>query len=87
MNGKRGCQGMQSAVLPEGKIRGHSHHRSRSSDTPEPIAYGQRANHPAPGEAIYREGSLTASYLHLFFPSNPEAVAALFKPTDNAQTC
>ena len=67
MRGKRGCQGMQSAPLPEGEIRGHAHHRSRSEATPEPIAYGKRAHHPAPGEAIFRTKSLTASYLHLFF--------------------
>lgn len=80
MRGKRGCQGMQTAVLPEGEIRAHAHHRSRSYDTPEPIAYGVRQRHPAPGEAIYRERSLTASYLHLFFPSNPQAIAAVFNP-------
>jgi len=78
MRGTRGCQGMQSAPLPEGLIRGHAHHRSISASTPEPIAHGLRQRHPAPGEAIYREGKLTASYLHLFFPSNPEAVAAVF---------
>lgn len=80
MRGKRGCQGMQTAPLPEGEIRAHAHHRSRSSDTDEPIAHGRRQRHPAPGEAIYRSKNLTASYLHLFFPSNPEAVAKLFKP-------
>lgn len=78
MRGKRGCQGMQAAPLPEGTIRAHAHHRSRSQNTPEPIAHGQRQRHPAPGEAIYREQGLTASYLHLFFPSNPTAVAAVF---------
>ena len=78
MRGKRGCQGMQSAPLPEGEVRAHAHHRSRSYDTPEPIAYGKRQRHPAPGEAIYRERSLTASYLHLFFPSNPNAIATIF---------
>ena len=78
MRGKRGCQGMQSAPLPEGDIRAHAHHRSRSSDTPAPIAHGKRQRHPAPGEAIYRQQQLTASYLHLFFPSNPKAVADLF---------
>lgn len=78
MRGKRGCQGMQTLPLPEGDIRGHAHHRSRSHDTPTPIAYGQRQRHQAPGEAIYREGGLTASYLHLFFPSNPQVVAQIF---------
>jgi len=78
MRGKRGCQGMQAAVLPEGEVRAHSHHRSRSANTPEPIGYARRQRHSAPGEAIYRERGLTAGYLHLFFPSNPKAIAALF---------
>ena len=79
MRGKRGCQGMQTAPLPEGDIRGHAHHRSRSENTPEPLSHGRRQRHPAPGEAIYREKGLTASYLHLFFASNFAATAALFK--------
>lgn len=85
MRGKRGCQGMQAAPLPEGEVRAHAHHRSRSFDTPEPIAYGKRQRHPAPGEAIYRERGLTASYLHLFFPSNPNAIATIFNR--EGQTC
>ena len=85
MRGKRGCQGMQAAMLPEGEVRAHAHHRSRSQNTPEPIAHGKRQRHPAPGESIYRQQGLTASYLHLFFPSNPEAVAQLFtKPLMSA---
>jgi len=78
MRGKRGCQGMQTAVIPQGDIRGHAHHRSRSSNTPEPVGYGRRQRHPAPGEAIYQQKGLTASYLHLFFPSNLDATAKLF---------
>jgi cobyrinic acid a,c-diamide synthase len=31
----------------------------------------------APGEAVYQTGSLTASYVHLYFPTNPLAIAAL----------
>lgn len=80
MSGKRSCQGMQTAVLPEGEVRAHAHHRSRSEGTPEPIAYGRRQRHPAPGEAIYRRQGLTATYLHLYFPNNPGAIARLFKP-------
>ncbi|MCV6588520.1 MAG: cobyrinate a,c-diamide synthase [Marinobacterium sp.] len=78
MRGKRGCQGMQTALLPEGEVQGHAHHRSRSEGTPEPISHGRRQRHSAPGEAIYRDKGLTASYLHLFFPSNPDAIAQLF---------
>ncbi|MGJ8581809.1 MAG: hypothetical protein ACSHWR_05830, partial [Psychromonas sp.] len=78
MSGKRGCQGMQKAILPEGEIHGHAHHRSRAIMAMQPIGYGQRQRHPAPGEAIYRTDNLTASYLHLFFPSNPKLIADLF---------
>lgn len=81
MRGKRGCQGMQTVVLPQGDVRAHAHHRSRSQNTPEPISFGRRQRHPAPGEAVYQEKGLTASYLHLFFPSNPVAVAAIFNRT------
>jgi len=81
MRGKRGCQGMQTACLPEGEIRGHAHHRSRTQDTPTPVGYGRRQRHAAPGEEIYRSKQLTASYLHLFFASNPRAVAQIFNPS------
>ncbi|NVK41077.1 MAG: cobyrinate a,c-diamide synthase [Oceanospirillaceae bacterium] len=77
MRGRSGCQGMQTAELPEGPVRAHAHHRSVADGTPEPIAHGRRQRHPAPGEAIYRARRLTASYLHLFFPDNPAAVARL----------
>ncbi|MCV2401333.1 cobyrinate a,c-diamide synthase [Marinomonas sp. C2222] len=81
MRGKRGCQGMQTAELPQGEIRGHAHHRSRSANTPEPVGYGRRQRHPAPGEALYQDKGLTASYLHLFFPSNLTAIGKLFLPS------
>ena len=81
MKGTRGCQGMQTAIFPEGEIRAHAHHRSRSFNMPEPLSHGRRQHHAAPGEAIYRDKKINASYLHLFFPSNPTAVACLFRPT------
>ncbi len=78
MREKGGCQGMQTAVLPEGDVRGHAHHRSRSEDQSEPIAFGRRISHPAPGEPIYRTKGLTTSYMHLYFPSNSSAIIDLF---------
>jgi len=63
----------------EGAMRAHAHHRSRSEVKLDPIAHGRRQRHPAPGEAIYRSNGLTTTYLHLFFASNPTAVAALFR--------
>ena len=69
---------MQTVPLPEGLVRAHAHHKSRSSGTPEPFAHGIRQRSTYPGEAVYRYGSLTATYLHMFFPSNPGAIAQLF---------
>ncbi len=80
MNGKRGCQGMQTAIFPEGELRAHAHHRSRSYNMPEALSFGRRLRHPAPGEAVYRYKKINASYLHLFFPSNPKAISCLFDP-------
>jgi len=81
MRDRGGCQGMQTAPLPEGDIRGHSHHRSATRSSEQPLIFAKRARHPAPGEAIYRRKQLTAGYLHLFFPSNPQAVAQIFSKT------
>ena len=86
MRGKRGCQGMQTAPLPEGEVRAHAHHRSLSSDTREPISFGRRQRHAAAGEAIYRQRQLTATFLHLYFPSNPQALARLFSGNADVDT-
>ncbi len=81
MRERGGCQGMQAAQLAGGEIRGHSHHRSTASDLPKPVSYARRSRHPAPGEALYQHNGLTAGYLHLFFPANPQAVVSLFLPS------
>ena len=45
-----------------------------------PIARGVSPNGGRGAEAVYRQGRMTASYVHFYFPSNPSAVAALFAP-------
>jgi cobyrinic acid a,c-diamide synthase len=72
--------GMQAIPLPEGEIRGHTFHHSRSEIALEPLAHGVRQRGKAPGEALYRQQRLTAGYIHGYFPSNPAAVAALLRP-------
>lgn len=32
------------------------------------------------GETVYQTGHLTASYIHFYFPSDPQAAARLFLP-------
>ncbi|MFZ1827765.1 MAG: cobyrinate a,c-diamide synthase [Candidatus Competibacteraceae bacterium] len=70
--------GMQSVELPEGELRGHTFHHSKLETPLTPLAYGRRQRKGQPGEAVYRVGRLTASYLHLYFASHPEAAAQLF---------
>ena len=72
--------GYQSAPLPGlGTLRGHTFHHSTLETTLTPWARGERLFNTSPGEAIYRQGSLIASYLHNYFPSNPLAAARLFQ--------
>jgi cobyrinic acid a,c-diamide synthase len=78
MQKKLAALGMQQATFEHGAtIRGHTFHYSRAET---PLAPLLRATKKAGGEGepVYRAGRLTASYLHLYFPSNPAAVAGLF---------
>jgi len=72
--------GMQSVELPEGELRGHTFHHSKLETPLHALAHGRRQRDGKPGEAVYRAGRLTASYLHLYFASHPEAAARLFLP-------
>lgn len=72
--------GMQAVELPEGELRGHTFHHSRLETPLEPLAHGCRQRDGRSGEAVYRAGRLTASYLHLYFAGNPAATARLFLP-------
>ncbi|MBR0566766.1 cobyrinate a,c-diamide synthase [Azoarcus sp. L1K30] len=69
--------GLQTAELPEGPVRGHTFHYSKS-ETPLPPWGHARTADGRQGEAIYRCGRLTASYVHLYFPSHPAAIGRLF---------
>ena len=69
--------GMQSADLPEGRLQGHTFHYSKSETPLLPLCHAQTPDGRT-GEAIYRLGRLTASYVHFYFPSNPVAIADLF---------
>lgn len=69
--------GMQEAELPEGRLTGHTFHYSKSETPLAPLLRAMRPD-GGEGEAIYRVGRLTASYVHFYFPSSPQAVARLF---------
>ena len=68
--------GMHSVQLDEGEFRGHTFHHSLTESPLEPVTTTQgKRGKPEP---VYRINRLLASYLHLYFPSNPDAVARIF---------
>ena len=70
--------GSQGLETPQGLLRGHTFHYSRLETGIAPTAHTVKHPSGASGEAVYRVGSLSASYFHAYFPSCPAAVAALF---------
>ena len=75
--------GGQEVALPEGTLRGHTFHYSKTETSLTPLTHARRQRPLAgktQGEAIYRLQRLTASYVHFYFPSAPQAAARLFLP-------
>ena len=72
---------LQDVELPEGLLRGHTYHHSLLDSPLAPLARGRCPNGKPTAEAVFRDGRLTASYIHFYLPSNPQAAAALFAPT------
>jgi len=76
--------GPQQLALPQGVLRGHTFHYSRFDST-APVAtrttrpgQGVAGDAGDAGEAVYRQGSVQASYFHAWFASSPAAAASLF---------
>ncbi|QCF27063.1 cobyrinate a,c-diamide synthase [Hydrocarboniclastica marina] len=73
-----GMQGMAGAgASAHEELRGHAYHHSELETSLAPVAHARKLR-GTEGEAIYRCGSLTASYFHGYFPSAPQLVADLF---------
>jgi cobyrinic acid a,c-diamide synthase len=71
--------GPQAVATRAGQMRGHTFHYSRLETPLAPTAWTVKHPSGAQGEAVYRVGSLTASYFHAFFASNPAAAASLLR--------
>ncbi|XHS77582.1 cobyrinate a,c-diamide synthase [Burkholderiaceae bacterium UC74_6] len=78
MQARLAALGLQSLDWPEGALRGHSYHHSTMQTPLTPRARASNPNGGATAEALYIEGSLRASYVHHYFPSNLDAVARFF---------
>lgn len=71
---------LQAVELPEGRLRGHTYHHSALETSLQPLALGECPNYKRTAEAVYRQGRLTASYIHFYLPSDPTAAAELLRP-------
>ncbi|MBD9424247.1 cobyrinate a,c-diamide synthase [Pseudomonas sp. PDM15] len=71
---------LQQVALPEGALRGHTYHHSVLDCAQAPLARGVCPNGKPVAEAVFRNGRLTASYIHFYLPSNPRATAELLLP-------
>ncbi len=72
--------GLQEIALPEGTLRGHTFHHAHAEIDAMPIATAVDPNGAPSREAVYRDRRFTASFMHFYFPSNPEAALRLFVP-------
>lgn len=81
MHGRLANLGLHSLELPVGgEVRGHTFHHSRLSTSLTPAAMSRPVRQDGRPEPLFSADRLHASYLHLYFPSNPGACARLFSP-------
>jgi cobyrinic acid a,c-diamide synthase len=72
--------GMHAVQLPEGRLRGHSFHHARMDTALPATIFTEPQRERSHAEPVFRCGRLHASFMHLYFPSNPGAAAQLFAP-------
>ncbi|VWB24773.1 cobyrinate a,c-diamide synthase [Burkholderia lata] len=71
--------GMQQLDTRGGTMRGHTFHYSRLDTPLEPVTNAVRPDGASgSGEAVYCRDAIVATYMHMYWPSNPDAVTALF---------
>jgi cobyrinic acid a,c-diamide synthase len=77
MGKKLAALGSQQWQIEDNVVRGHTFHYSTVKTDMAPLAYAQTQS-GTQGEAIFKIGSVLASYVHWYFPSNPQSVAEWF---------
>ena len=89
MQSKLVSLGMQSAPLFGREWRGHTFHHSESTIDVPVFSRGIRQRKSKAGydgEAIYIHNNIVASYIHAYFPSDPQIAADMFGNTDQRLT-
>lgn len=78
MQQKLAALGLQEVSLDgDAPLRGHTFHYAKTDTPLPPFARATRRQGASEGEAVFRRQRLTASYLHLYFPSAPASAARL----------
>lgn len=72
--------GLQEVALPEGTMRGHTFHYAQADIAAPVLAMASNPNGGPSREAVYRDQRMTASFVHLYFPSQPAAAVRLLRP-------
>ena len=62
----------------KGEIRGHTYHHSKMHTSITPVSTSIPQRKRGKPEPVFRINNIHASYMHLYFPSNPDAVVNLF---------
>jgi cobyrinic acid a,c-diamide synthase len=81
MQSRLAAIGPQAWVTQHGDLRGHTFHHSVFETPLQPVARTRKHPSGVEGEAVYRSGTLTASYFHAYFGSCPAAVVEVFSPS------
>jgi len=71
--------GMQEVELNTNKMTAHTFHHSCMTTELSPVTHGIRQRGGSLGEPVFKTNKLIASYLHLYFASNPEATTEIFR--------
>ncbi len=69
---------LQQLDFADGSVRGHSFHFSHAAIGLPATAHARCPNGGGTAEAFYRHDNITASYIHSYFPSNPDMIAQWF---------
>jgi len=70
--------GLQAVTLPQGELRGHTFHYAQAQIDDKAVAMSVNPNGGPSREAVYRRARMHASFVHFYFPSNPDAAVRLF---------
>jgi cobyrinic acid a,c-diamide synthase len=80
MQSRLSALALQDVSINNKNLRGHTYHHSVFETSLSAIAYANNPNADHTNEAVYQSARLTASYIHFYFPSNPDAIIELFLP-------